>query len=173
MGIKLYTKKGDNGTTSLLSGTRVPKTDNRIKAVGVLDELNSFIGLMVSKFDDESMFEELQWVLFNAGSMVINDNNMELTEVTETDITKLEQNIDSLDALLPPLKNFILPRGDEKVTLMHVCRTIARRAEVACIEAETNPIIIKYLNRLSDYFFILARYYLMDGKMTEIIWKNQ
>ena len=69
MGIKLYTKKGDNGTTSLLSGTRVPKTDNRIKAVGVLDELNSFIGLMVSKFDDESMFEELQWVLFNAGSM--------------------------------------------------------------------------------------------------------
>jgi len=173
MGIKLYTKKGDNGTTSLLSGTRVPKTDNRIKAVGVLDELNSFIGLLVSKFDDDLMFEKLQWNLFNAGSMVINDNNTELIEVTDADVTNLEENIDSLDALLPPLKNFILPRGDEKVTLIHVCRTIARRAEVACIEAETNPIIIKYLNRLSDYFFILARYYMKNGNISEIIWKNK
>ena len=80
---KVYTKKGDNGTTSLLSGTRVPKTDNRVKAVGVLDELNSFVGLLVSKFDDKTMFENLQWNLFNAGSMVINDNNTKLTELID------------------------------------------------------------------------------------------
>ena len=169
---KVYTKKGDNGTTSLLSGTRVPKTDNRVKAVGVLDELNSFVGLLVSKFDDKTMFENLQWNLFNAGSMVINDNNTKLTELIDADILNLEDSIDELDKQLPPLKNFILPRGDEKVTLIHVCRTISRRAEIACIEAEANPIITKYLNRLSDYFFVLSRFYLHEGNMDEKIWKN-
>lgn len=169
---KVYTKKGDNGTTSLLSGIRVSKTDNRVKAIGALDELNSFVGLLESKLGNSNIFHSLQWNLFNAGSMVINDNNTKLAELNETDVLNLENNIDELDKQLPPLKNFILPRGDEKVSLVHICRTISRRAEIACLEAETNPIIIKYLNRLSDYFFVLARFYLQEGNISENIWKN-
>jgi cob(I)alamin adenosyltransferase len=169
---KVYTKKGDSGTTSLLSGTRISKIDDRIKAVGVLDELNSFIGLLGSKFDDTSIFETLQWNLFNAGSMIINDNSTNLVELTENDVTSLENNIDELDKQLPVLKNFILPIGNEKIALTHICRTITRRAEIACLEANSPLIITKYLNRLSDYFFMLCRFFLHQDNVDEKIWKN-
>ena len=164
MSKKVYTKKGDDGTTSLLSGKRISKTSSEIKSVGILDELNSFIGLLRSETSISSDFlEDVQWNLFNAGSIVINDINLNLPEVTENDIKLLEDYMDSMSKELPELKNFILPKGNRAVSTAHICRTIARRAEIQVLECNSlenylrlNPITI-YLNRLSDYFFTLAR----------------
>jgi cob(I)alamin adenosyltransferase len=156
--MKVYIKKGDDGTTSLLSGTRTAKITPKIKAVGALDELNSFVGQAVAKSKGSLSFETLQWDLFNMGAMIINDNGMELETITEEGITALEDAMDLLQSQLPPLKNFILPRGSELVTAIHICRSVCRRAEIACLEADADEIIVKYLNRLSDYFFVLARY---------------
>jgi cob(I)alamin adenosyltransferase len=172
---KVYTKKGDEGYTSLLSGARVFKTDNRIEMVGVLDELNSFIGLLRSEIisSPELKLEDIQWNLFNAGAMVINDNkNQSITNIDEIDIEVLELLMDEMNAELPPLKNFILPKGSRAVALAHVCRTIARRAERTLTGCIDYPIIQKYLNRLSDYFFVLARYFGMKQDINETIWKN-
>ena len=106
---KVYTKRGDEGYTSLLSGKRVHKTDNRIELVGELDELNSFIGLLKSKFIEPNFLEQIQWNLFNAGAVIINDNNTELKHITESDIELLEVGMDKMNEELPELKNFILP----------------------------------------------------------------
>jgi cob(I)alamin adenosyltransferase len=172
---KVYTKKGDEGYTSLLSGKRVFKTDNRIEMVGVLDELNSFIGLLRSEIisSPELKLEDIQWNLFNAGAMVINDNkNQSITNIDEIDIEVLELLMDEMNKELPPLKNFIIPKGSRAVALAHVCRTIARRAERELTGCIDYPIIQKYLNRLSDYFFVLARYFGMKQDINETIWKN-
>jgi cob(I)alamin adenosyltransferase len=172
---KVYTKKGDEGYTSLLSGKRVFKTDNRIEMVGVLDELNSFIGLLRSEIisSPELKLEDIQWNLFNAGAMVINDNkNQSITNIDEIDIEVLELLMDEMNKELPPLKNFIIPKGSRAVALAHVCRTIARRAERTLTGCIDYPIIQKYLNRLSDYFFVLARYFGMKQDINETIWKN-
>lgn len=171
--MKVYTKKGDDGTTSLLSGKRTAKITPKIKAVGVLDELNSFVGQVVAKSKANLSFESLQWDLFNMGAMVINDNGMELETITEEGITALEDAMDLLQAQLPPLKNFILPRGSELVTSIHVCRSVCRRAEIACIEADADEIVVKYLNRLSDYFFVLARYTDYKEGGQETLWKTK
>jgi cob(I)alamin adenosyltransferase len=179
MSNKVYTKKGDDGTTSLLSGKRISKTSSEIKSVGVLDELNSFIGLLRSETNIATeILEEVQWNLFNAGSIVINDNNLNLPEVTEKDIELLEGYMDSMSKELPELKNFILPKGNRAVSTTHICRTIARRAEIQVLECDSlenqvrlNPIRI-YLNRLSDYFFVLARYIGHREEVGETIWKN-
>jgi cob(I)alamin adenosyltransferase len=179
MSNKVYTKKGDDGTTSLLSGKRISKTSSEIKSVGVLDELNSFIGLLRSETNIATeILEEVQWNLFNAGSIVINDNNLNLPEVTEKDIELLEDYMDSMSKELPELKNFILPKGNRAVSTAHICRTIARRAEIQVLECHSlqnyvrlNPITI-YLNRLSDYFFVLARYIGYREEVGETIWKN-
>jgi len=171
--MKVYTKKGDDGTTSLLSGKRTAKITPKIKAVGALDELNSFVGQVVAKSKADLGFESLQWDLFNMGAMVINDNGMELETITEEDITALEDAMDLLQAQLPPLKNFILPRGSELVTAIHICRSVCRRAEIACLEADTDEIIVKYLNRLSDYFFVLARYTDYKEGGQETLWKTK
>lgn len=179
MANKVYTKKGDDGTTSLLSGKRVSKTTQEIKAVGSLDELNSFVGLLRSEIlDINGIFEIIQWNLFNAGSMIINDNNTELTEVTEEDIEYLEQAMDSMNKQLPDLKNFILPKGSKAVSTSHICRTIARRTEIQVLECKDSndsskilPISM-YLNRLSDYFFVLARFIAHKEEVKETIWKN-
>jgi cob(I)alamin adenosyltransferase len=177
---KVYTKKGDEGFTSLLSGARVHKRDNRIEMVGVLDELNSFIGLLRSEIiaSPELKLEDIQWNLFNAGAMVINDNgNKDITNIDEIDIEVLELLMDEMSKELPELKNFIIPKGSRAVALAHVCRTIARRAERELAngiagEILIEPIIPKYLNRLSDYFFVLARYLGMKQDINETIWKN-
>lgn len=173
---KVYTKKGDEGFTSLLSGARVHKRDNRIEMVGVLDELNSFIGLLRSEIiaSPELKLEDIQWNLFNAGAMVINDNgNKDITQIDEIDIEVLELLMDEMSKELPELKNFIIPKGSRAVALAHVCRTIARRAERELAGAiAVAPIIPKYLNRLSDYFFVLARYLGMKQDINETIWKN-
>jgi cob(I)alamin adenosyltransferase len=171
--MKVYTKKGDDGTTSLLSGKRTAKITPKIKAVGALDELNSFVGVVESKSNNTLNFETLQWDLFNMGAMVINDNGMELETIEESDIADLEYVMDLLQDQLPPLKNFILPRGSELVTALHICRSVCRRAEIACIEADADEIIVKYLNRLSDYFFVLARYTDYKEGGQETLWKTK
>ena len=176
---KVYTKKGDDGTTSFLSGKRVSKLFPEIKSVGALDELNSFIGLLRSELPlvGES-FDIIQWNLFNAGSAIINDNNLELPNVGESDIKMLEDWMDEMNEELPELKNFIIPKGSKAVSLCHVCRTICRRAEIQVIDCQVldnikriSP-IVKYLNRLSDYFFVLARYVGHKENLKETIWKN-
>jgi cob(I)alamin adenosyltransferase len=179
MSNKVYTKKGDDGTTSLLSGRRVSKTIQEIKSVGSLDELNSFVGLLRSEIlDVNGIFETIQWNLFNAGSMIINDNNTELTEVTQDDINSLEVAMDLMNKELPELKNFILPKGSRSVSTSHICRTIARRTEIEVLECKVLDNFIKlhpismYLNRLSDYFFVLARYIAYKEEVKETIWKN-
>jgi cob(I)alamin adenosyltransferase len=179
MANKVYTKKGDDGTTSLLSGRRVPKTIQEIKAVGSLDELNSFIGLLRSEIlDVHGIFETIQWNLFNAGSTIINDNETELTEVTQEDVKSLEHAMDEMNKELPELKNFILPKGSRAVSTAHICRTIARRTEIEVLECKILDNFIKlhpisiYLNRLSDYFFVLARYIAHKEEVKETIWKN-
>lgn len=179
MANKVYTKKGDDGTTSLLSGRRVPKTMAEIKAVGVLDELNSFVGLLRSEIHNSKDFlEDVQWNLFNAGSIIINDNDTKLPEITEDDISLLEKFMDEMNQELPELKNFILPKGSKAVSTAHICRTIARRAEIDVLECKILDNFIKlhpisrYLNRLSDYFFVLARFIAHKEEVKETIWKN-
>ena len=179
MANKVYTKKGDSGTTSLLSGRRVSKLYPEIKAVGVLDELNSFVGLLRTEYKPEgNLLEQTQWNLFNAGSMIINDNNSPIVNVTESDIEKLENVMDTLNEELPDLKNFIIPNGSKAVSYAHICRTICRRAEIEvlnCLVMENTErvaIITKYLNRLSDFFFVLARYIGHKENVNETIWKN-
>lgn len=179
MANKVYTKKGDDGTTSLLSGRRVPKTFPEIKAVGALDELNSFLGLLRSEIHNtHESLEMIQWNLFNAGSIIINDNETELPSITDEDVKILEEWMDSMNKELPELKNFILPKGNTAVSLAHICRTIARRAEIEVLECKVldnfvklHPISI-YLNRLSDFFFVLARYLGHKEDIQEKIWKN-
>lgn len=179
MANKVYTKKGDDGTTSLLSGRRVPKTMAEIKAVGALDELNSFVGLLRSEIHNSKDFlEDVQWNLFNAGSIIINDNDTKLPEITEDDISLLEKFMDEMNQELPELKNFILPKGSKAVSTAHICRTIARRAEIDVLECKILDNFIKlhpisrYLNRLSDYFFVLARFIAYKEEVKETIWKN-
>lgn len=172
MSKKVYTKKGDTGWTSLLSGERVKKVDHRIEAVGTLDELNSFIGLLRSEMFTSDILEDVQWNLFNAGALVIDDKGTpNLPQLTEEDITQLEQQMDLMQEELPELKNFILPKGSKAVSLAHVCRTICRRAE-RIVNHTGNESISKYLNRLSDYFFVLARWIGHKQDVNETIWKN-
>lgn len=176
---KVYTKKGDDGTTSLLSGRRVPKTIQEIKAVGSLDELNSFVGLLRSEIGNfNNQLEIIQWNLFNAGSMIINDNETELTEITDEDVKLLEVAMDDMNKKLPELKNFILPKGTKATCIAHVCRTIARRTEIEVLECKVLDNFVKlhpisvYLNRLSDFFFVTARYLGYQEDVEEVIWKN-
>lgn len=179
MSNKVYTKKGDDGSTSLLSGRRISKMTSEIKAVGALDELNSFIGLLRSELNhSEASFEMIQWNLFNAGSIIINDTDTKLLEITQEDSKILEDWMDRMNEELPVLKNFILPKGNRAVSLAHVCRTVCRRAEITVLECivldnymKLNPITI-YLNRLSDFFFVMARYISHKDNIEETIWKN-
>lgn len=174
MSNKVYTKKGDDGTTSLLSGKRIDKSDTLIHLVGELDELNSFVGLLKSKLKNKHSFlDEIQWNLFNAGSIIINDTNTELKNVTDADVRKLESEMDRMNEVLPVLKNFILPGGSETVSVAHICRTVCRRVERNLSKHGDNPIIAIYLNRLSDYFFVLARWITYDENLYETIWKNK
>lgn len=179
MANKVYTKKGDDGTTSLLSGRRVPKTMQEIKAVGSLDELNSFIGLLRSELHNSiESLEMIQWNLFNAGSILINDSNAELPTITKEDVQILEEWMDTMNKELPELKNFIIPKGSKAVALSHVCRTICRRTEIEVMECKVLENFVRlhditvYLNRLSDFFFVFARHLGHKEDIKETIWKN-
>lgn len=183
MAMKIYTKTGDTGKTSLIGGTKVLKSDPRIDAYGTIDELNSSIGLVSDFCNDQhakNILKEIQDRLFTIGSELACDPNkkinMPIPDLHESDIELLEKEMDQMDAELPRMKNFILPGGLPSVSFMHVARCVCRRAERCSVnlqenEGNVNPLIIKYLNRLSDYLFMLARYTGMKNNAAEIIWK--
>jgi len=181
MPFRIYTKTGDTGETGLFGGSRVLKSHARVDAYGTVDELNAFIGLLHDSLDDEPVREllrQIQHRLFSIGATLASDPAGEYavpTDIRDTDISLLENSMDAMDEHLPELKNFILPGGYPTVSLCHVCRTVCRRAErlvVALHEHDpVEPAVIQYLNRLSDYFFILARYLGHRAGAAEIIWK--
>jgi cob(I)alamin adenosyltransferase len=178
---KIYTKGGDMGETSLLGGSRVPKYHERIEAYGTLDELNSFIGLLRDQPMKPHYKEKLlriQEIIFVAESRLAADkveNMNQLPFISEEDILDLENEIDKMNVGLPELKSFILPGGHPTVSHCHLSRTVCRRAERLVIKLSlannVDGLIIKYLNRLSDYFFVLGRRFSHDLKAGEILWK--
>jgi cob(I)alamin adenosyltransferase len=183
MAIKIYTKTGDKGKTSLIGGTKVPKSDARIESYGTVDELNSFIGLLTDHLEDQRTKEnlhEIQDRLFTIGSSLACDPDKEpalkIPDLKENDIVFLEKEIDSMNEVLPVMKNFILPGGHVTVSTAHICRCVCRRAERICVHLQENdlfvePLVIKYLNRLSDYLFVLARFIAHRLHVEEIVWK--
>lgn len=172
--MKIYTKTGDKGETSLYGGTRVSKAAARVESYGTLDELNAFIGLAKAEISDEKVLSQLQKIqfdLFTVGSEAATPTDKMLLAngksrldllISEEEIIELELWMDDLDAELEPLRFFILPSGGKAAATIHVCRTVCRRAERSMVflreTEEVRPELIKYLNRLSDYLFILARY---------------
>lgn len=181
MPFRIYTKTGDRGETALFGGRRVLKSHLRVDAYGTVDELNSFIGLLHDTLADQdpssgALLLEIQHRLFSLGAALASDpeNNPPKADLEATDIQALEDRIDAMDAHLSPLQNFILPSGHPTVSLCHICRTVCRRAErlvVALDEQErVDELILPYLNRLSDFFFILARYIAHTQGADEIIW---
>ncbi len=178
--MKVYTKTGDQGKTSLIGGTKVEKSNLRIEAYGNVDELNSFIGLLRDQDVNSSRQEILQFIqdtLFVIGSIMATTpgyTKFKLPEITDAHILRLENEIDKMDAELPPLKYFILPGGHQSVSYAHVCRTVCRRTERSIIrihqEEPVDPIILKFVNRLSDYFFVLGRKMGAELDAPEINW---
>lgn len=178
----IYTKTGDKGKTSLVGGTRVSKTHVRLEAYGTMDELNSFVGWLNGEVKEEAtnrFLSFLQHKLFTVGSHLATETEqMQLRKasvITLEDIEKIEKEIDRIDGSLPRLTRFILPGGSEGASRAHICRTISRRAERNVYRvAEEFPVsetILIFLNRLSDYFFVLARYESnKSGK--EIYWEH-
>lgn len=172
--MKIYTKTGDKGETSLYGGTRVSKASARVESYGTIDELNSFIGFAKAELTDEDILYQLkkiQFDLFTVGSesatptdklTLANGKSRLSLMISETEIEELEQWMDEFEAALEPLQYFILPGGGKGATSLHICRTVCRRAERSLVflneHEEVRPELIKYLNRLSDYLFVLARY---------------
>lgn len=184
--MKIYTKTGDNGTTALYGGNRVSKASARVESYGNIDELNSFIGLAKSEITDEKVLNQLkkiQFDLFTLGSesatptdkLTLANGKSRLTlMISETEIEELENWMDEYETQLEPLQYFILPGGGKSATALHVCRTVCRRAERSLVflneSEEVRPELIKYLNRLSDYLFVLARYVSKLNKEKEEYW---
>lgn len=177
--MKIYTKKGDTGTTGLIGGTRVPKHHIRIESYGTIDELNSYIGLIRDQEIDketEATLIEIQDRLFTLGSLLAADENtkMVLPQVFNSDVEFLEKEIDKMDEELEEMKSFVLPGGHTTVSYTHIARCICRRAERLTVhlseEFEINVIIIQYLNRLSDYLFTLSRKLTKDLGAIEQPW---
>lgn len=183
MSHKIYTKTGDKGKTSLIGGTKVLKSDLRIETYGTIDELNSWIGLIndfINDFSANTLLKEIQDRLFTIGSSLACDPEKEtkllIPDLHEHDITRLENEIDTMNEVLPEMKHFILPGGHSSVSVTHIARCVCRRAERYCVNLESQdghvePLIIKYLNRLSDYLFVLARYVGKISNAPEITWK--
>jgi cob(I)alamin adenosyltransferase len=183
MSTKIYTKTGDLGKTSLIGGTRVPKSHLRIESYGTIDELNSFIGFLYDQLSDESSkrtLREIQDRLFTIGSSLASDPEkepkMKLPDLKEEDIHLLETAIDEMNKVLKPMKSFILPGGSMAVSSAHLARCVCRRAERSCVnmlehEMFVDPLVVKYLNRLSDHLFVLARYIAHLTGVSEIEWK--
>jgi cob(I)alamin adenosyltransferase len=177
----VYTRTGDKGTTSLVGGQRVSKADKRIESYGTTDELNAFVGLLITELTDPEELDFCRFIqhkLFTIGSYLATDReNTELkieSKVTPESIEKIEQEIDRLDGALPKMTHFILPGGSRPAALAHVCRTICRRAERQIYRlAETSDVeepVLVFINRLSDYFFVLARKECIKNNGDEIIW---
>ena len=168
--MRIYTRSGDNGTTSLVYGKRVRKNDARVEAYGTCDEANSMIGFAMSLLVKEDWTEKeafihkmqrIQTILFHVGSELATPNDRDVAwKLKEQHINELEEQIDEWDKTLTPLNNFILPFGHPVASALHVARTTIRRAErnAVCIGDHINPLVLSYLNRLSDYLFVAARY---------------
>ena len=179
--MKIYTKTGDKGTTALIGGTRVSKADLRIEAYGTVDELNSYIGLVRDQEVNKTrldILKEIQDRLFTIGALLATDpdkSRMKTPDLHEEDIMLLEQEIDKMTAEVPPLRAFVLPGGHQSVSFCHVARCVCRRAERLAIRlqevAEVEDLVIKYLNRLSDYLFALCRKMTQELNAEEITWK--
>ena len=183
MALKIYTKTGDLGKTSLIGGTKVPKSHIRIDTYGTVDELNSYIGLLGDSFNNtrsRTTLKEIQDRLFTIGSSLACDPDkeplMKIPDLKASDTALLENEIDKMNEVLPAMKNFILPGGHVAVSTAHIARCVCRRAERLCVGLKEDnsfidPLVIIYLNRLSDYLFVLARYigHLLHAK--EIAWK--
>ncbi len=175
--MKIYTRTGDKGQTSLFNGKRVGKSDDRISLLGTLDELNSFVGVLMSSIapdhSQKKLLEDVQSHIFTIGSEVANPElDQEKLKDYEVYVVALEESMDLMDKSLDPLQNFILPGGTVSASNAHVCRTIARRCERAffSVEANLNPSAGRFLNRLSDYFFVLARYLNKENKVEDVKW---
>jgi cob(I)alamin adenosyltransferase len=183
MAFKIYTKTGDQGTTALIGGTRIPKNHIRIEAYGTVDELNSWLGLIADLLQDEpekKVLKTIQNILFTIGSSLAcdpeKDTKMMIPELLLQDITILEQEIDRMELQLPALSNFVLPGGHPVASHVHIARCVCRRAERICVaiqqENQTiDVLVIQYLNRLSDYLFVFSRYILHTHGGEETIWK--
>jgi cob(I)alamin adenosyltransferase len=181
--MKIYTKKGDTGTTQLIGGTRVPKHHLRIEAYGTVDELNSFIGLIRDQEINahyKTFLIEIQDRLFTIGSLLASDpgkSRMKIPDLKEEDVMLLEKEMDKMDEQLPEMKSFILPGGHTIVSYCHIARCVCRRVERLVSElseitnSQVHPLVLKYLNRLSDFFFVLSRMLAKELHAEETHWK--
>ena len=185
--MKVYTKTGDGGTTALFGGTRVPKDHIRIESYGTIDELNSYIGLIRDQEINshyKTILIEIQDRLFTVGAILATPPEKEVMKngelrlkklgIIETDIELLEKEIDTMEEMLPPMTHFVLPGGHQTVSYCHITRCVCRRAERLAVHLSHNEpvpeITIKYLNRLSDYLFVLARKLSFDLNAEEVKW---
>ncbi len=185
--MKIYTKTGDTGTTSLFGGTRVPKHHIRIESYGTVDELNSHLGLIRDQEIDtryKEMLIQIQDKLFTLGAILATDpekailksgkERLNIPKIDETDIELLETEMDTMNEALPPMTHFVLPGGHPTVSYCHIARCVCRRAERLAVllnsEEPVDGAVLKYLNRLSDYLFVLARKLSFDLKVEEIQW---
>lgn len=181
MAFRIYTKTGDGGQTALFGGRRVYKDDLRVDAYGTIDELNAFIGVLADALPSGEAVQDalhtVQHRLFSIGAHLATDpEKMPISpDLRPEDLGMLEAAIDAMEANLPPLRNFILPGGHPTVSQCHVCRTVCRRAERLVValhrQAPLDEAVLSYLNRLSDYFFVLARHLAHTLGATEVIWQ--
>lgn len=180
--MKIYTKTGDKGQTSLIGGTRVSKSNTRIDAYGTVDELNSYIGLVRDQAVNSSrrdLLKEIQDRLFTIGSQLATDpaktGKKILPDLLDSDVALLEAEMDKMDIELPELRHFVLPGGHQAVSFCHLARTVCRRAERLVIALnDTEPVedlVVKYLNRLSDYLFVLSRKMAQELNAEEVKWE--
>jgi len=181
MAFRIYTKTGDGGETALFGGKRLPKDHIRIESYGTIDELNSYLGLVKGYLEDlksQELIYSIQNQLFNIGSHLASVPEMQnqLPPINDQLILKMEQEIDRLTEFLPPLKNFILPGGHPSNSFCHIARCVCRRAERNVVSLDhsekVDPIILQFLNRLSDYLFVLSRALSFWNHSEEIIWKQ-
>ncbi len=182
--MKIYTRTGDDGTTGLIGGSRVKKHNIRLESYGTIDELNSYIGLIRSMQTDkqiDSVLEIIQNKLFVIGANLATDESIEMIRkqlpCKKADIELLEKEIDRMNMDLPELRNFILPGGSQAASFCHVARTVCRRAERKIVElsekAEVDTNLVRFVNRLSDYLFVLSRKVNHDQKAPEILWSPE
>lgn len=185
--MKIYTKTGDAGTTALISGRRVAKSDLRIDAYGTVDELNACIGLVRDQAVNEprrALLKEIQDRLFTVGALLATDRAADrpekqvrkpIPDLFDSDVELLEREMDAMTARLPELRHFVLPGGHEAVSFAHLARTVCRRAERRVVElaaeADVEPLVIRYLNRLSDFLFVLSRQMAHDLGAEEVKWE--
>lgn len=181
MAFKIYTRTGDTGETSLIGGTRVPKHHIRIESYGTVDELNSYVGLIKDQEIDvhsKSILAEIQDRLFTIGSSLASDpekSKMKIPDLKPEDIRLLESEMDQMDTMLPEMRSFVLPGGHPIISFCHIARCVCRRAERNTIHLSENnfvaPLVVQYLNRLSDYLFVLSRFLSLQLKVNETPWK--